>query len=106
MVGYIFSFAQARKSELKTRILDYSPIVGKINKLKYDVTLNKLEEGFAALNGNKILGTTAAGDGVVFRTVMLTNEEVEGDVKSYYVRKEYFTYGLQAFFDAIRNANS
>jgi hypothetical protein len=33
--------------------------------------------------------------GIVFRMQMPTNEEVDGDVTSYYTRKGYYAYGLQ-----------
>jgi hypothetical protein len=54
-----------------------------------------LENGFASLSQFKLRGTVAAGDGIVFRMVMPTNEEVDGDVAAYYTRKGYFAYGLQ-----------
>jgi hypothetical protein len=57
--------------------------------------LDRLENGFAALSQFKLHGTVAAGDGIVFRMVMPTNEQVDGDVTAYYTRKGYFAYGLQ-----------
>ena len=46
--------------------------------------LKQLESGFASISKNKIRGTVAAGDGIVFRMIMPTNEEVDYDVKSYF----------------------
>jgi len=57
--------------------------------------LRELERGFAGLSGYRLRGTVAAGDGIVFRMLMPTNEEVDGDVTAYYVRKGYYAYGLQ-----------
>jgi hypothetical protein len=57
--------------------------------------LETLENGFAKLSDYKLRGTVAAGDGVVFKMVMPSNEEVDGDVTSYYTRKGYYAYGLQ-----------
>jgi len=62
--------------------------------------LSQLELGFAELSDFKLRGTVAAGDGIVFRMQMPTNEEVDGDVTSYFTRKGYYAYGLQAFCDA------
>jgi len=57
--------------------------------------LNRLEFGFAEMTDFKLRGTIAAGDGIVFRMQMPTNEHVDGDVTSYYTRKGYYAYGLQ-----------
>ena len=57
--------------------------------------LSGLENGFASLSQFKLHDTVAAGDGVVFRMMMPTNEEVDGDVTAYYTRKGYFAYGWQ-----------
>jgi hypothetical protein len=57
--------------------------------------LSRLELGFAELTDFKLRGTIAAGDGIVFRMQMPTNEQVDGDVTSYYTRKGYYAYGLQ-----------
>jgi hypothetical protein len=62
--------------------------------------LAALEHGFAALSDFQLRGTIAAGDGIVFKMIMPTNEEVEGDVTAYYTRKGYYAYGLQAFCDS------
>ena len=57
--------------------------------------LESLEHGFAKLSHFKLRGTIAAGDGIVFKMKMPTNEEVDGDVTSYFTRKGYYAYGLQ-----------
>ncbi len=62
--------------------------------------LEEMEQGFAKLSQYHLSGTIAAGDGIVFKMIMPTNEEVDGDVTSYYTRKGYYAYGLQAFYDA------
>jgi hypothetical protein len=62
--------------------------------------LEKLERGFAELCNFQLRGTVAAGDGVVFWMQMPTAEEVEGDVTSYFTRKGYYAFGLQAFCDS------
>jgi hypothetical protein len=46
--------------------------------------LSQLENGFASLTQFKPCGTIAAGDGVVFRMLMPTNEEKDGDVTACY----------------------
>ncbi len=43
----------------------------------------------------KLHGTIAAGNGIAFRMMMSTNEEVDGDVTSYFTRKGYYVCGLQ-----------
>jgi len=62
--------------------------------------LEILESGFAKFSNNILRGTVAAGDGIVFRMIMPTYEEVDGDVISYYTRKGYYAFGLQAFCDS------
>ena len=62
--------------------------------------LEKVEEGFARLSGYRLRGTIAAGDGIVFRMEAPKNKEVTRDVISYFVRKGYYAYGLQAFCDS------
>ena len=57
--------------------------------------LEALELDFAKLSKYQLRGTIAAGDGIVFRMQMPTNEQVEGDVTAYYTRKGYYAYGLQ-----------
>jgi hypothetical protein len=59
---------------------------------KTDDELEELENGFASLSNFKLRGTVAAGDGVVFRMAMPTNEEVDGDVTAYFTRKGYYAY--------------
>jgi hypothetical protein len=59
-------------------------------------------------NWNKVLrisngvfqGTVAAGDGVVFRMQRPPKEDVDGDVASFFTRKGYYVYGMQAFVDS------
>ncbi len=62
--------------------------------------LSELEQGFASIGGFNIRGTVAAGDGIIFKMQMPTNEEVEGDVTAYFTRKGYYAYGVQAFCDS------
>jgi hypothetical protein len=62
--------------------------------------LEEMEQGFAKLSQYNLSGTIVAGDGIVLKMIMPTNEEVDGDVTSYYTRKGYYAYGLQAFCDA------
>lgn len=62
--------------------------------------LTELEEGFNRLSGGRFRGTVAAGDGVVFRMIMPRAEEVHGDVTSWFTRKGYYAYGMQAFCDS------
>lgn len=62
--------------------------------------LIKLEKGFAAISSDLLRGTVAAGDGIVFKMVKPTQEEVDGDVSSFYSRKGYYAFGLQAFVDS------
>ncbi len=57
--------------------------------------LEALEEGFAKMSNFQLRGTIAAGDGIVFQMIMPTNEEVDGDVTSYFTRKGCYAYGLQ-----------
>ena len=64
------------------------------------VKLDKLAAGFSRLGGGIMEGTVAAGDGIIFKMVMPTNEEVDYDVKSYWTRKGFYAFGLQAFCDS------
>ncbi len=50
------------------------------------------------MSNYKLYCTIAAGDGIVFRMMMSTIEEVDGDVTSYFTRKGYYAYGLQVIF--------
>ncbi len=59
-----------------------------------------LEREFAIFSKEYIRGTVAAIDGVVFRMERPDPKEVNGDVKSYFVRKNYYAYGMQAMCDA------
>jgi hypothetical protein len=58
--------------------------------------LQELEYGFAQLSDFKLQGTVAAGDGIMFHMQMPTNGEVDWGVTSYFTRKGYYAYGLQA----------
>ena len=62
--------------------------------------LRNLERGFLNICGGKFPGTVAAGDGVVFQIVKPNKEEVNGDVASFFTRKGYYAYGMQAFVDS------
>jgi hypothetical protein len=59
-----------------------------------------MEEGFAKLGMYSLRGTVAAGDGIIFKMQVPKGEEVDGDVTSYFTRKGYYAYGLQAFCDS------
>jgi hypothetical protein len=65
--------------------------------------LSAMENDIASLSKYQLHGTIAAGDGKVFRMIMPTNEEVEGDVTAYFTHKGYYAYGLQAeyFINAV-----
>jgi DDE superfamily endonuclease len=63
--------------------------------------LERLEAGFNKLSRFRFRGTVAAGDGVVFRMHKPLTEQVDGDVVSWYTRKGYYAYGLQAFCDSM-----
>ena len=52
-----------------------------------------LEDGFPSLSQFKLHGTITAGDWVVFRMMMPTDEEVDGDVTARYIGKGYSAYG-------------
>ena len=62
--------------------------------------LRDIEAGFNALSGGCFKGTVAAGDGVVFRMHKPHKDAVEGDVASFFTRKGYYAYGMQAFVDS------
>eukprot|EP01040_Poterioochromonas_malhamensis_P015359 gene15359-17178_t len=62
--------------------------------------LRELETEFNELSNNLFIGTIAAADGVVFKMEKPRSEEVNGDVISFYNRKGYFAYGMQAFVSA------
>jgi hypothetical protein len=57
--------------------------------------LSALENGFASLSKFLLHGTFAAGDGIVFKMIMPTNEEGGGDSTSCFTRKGYYAYDLQ-----------
>ncbi len=46
-------------------------------------SLSRLENGFASLSQFKLCDTVAAGDGIVFRMLMPTNEQVYDDVTAH-----------------------
>ena len=59
--------------------------------------LRHLLLGFSSLSGGLLPGTVAAGDGIVFQISKPKSSQVNGDVSSFFTRKGYFAYGLQAF---------
>ena len=62
--------------------------------------LREMEGQFNNLSKGAFPGTVLAGDGVVFRRTKPAAEEVDGNVRSFYVRKGFWGHGLQAFVDA------
>jgi hypothetical protein len=62
--------------------------------------LRDLEQGFLSISKGLFPGTVAAGDGVVFRIQRPPKAAVGGDVSSFFTRKGYYAYGMQAFVDA------
>ena len=62
--------------------------------------LRYLEQGFMRISGGVFQGTVAAGDGVVFRMQRPHREAVDGDFVSFFTRKGYYAYGMQAFVDS------
>eukprot|EP00187_Rhodella_violacea_P010368 CAMPEP_0174912604 /NCGR_PEP_ID=MMETSP0167-20121228/79870_1 /TAXON_ID=38298 /ORGANISM="Rhodella maculata, Strain CCMP736" /LENGTH=685 /DNA_ID=CAMNT_0016157263 /DNA_START=155 /DNA_END=2213 /DNA_ORIENTATION=- len=62
--------------------------------------LKELEAGFNRISQGRFTGTVAAGDGVVFRIQRPRKDAVSGDVASFYTRKGYYAYGMQAFVDS------
>lgn len=62
--------------------------------------LRELEQGFMRISKGVFQGTVAAGDGVVFRMQKPTREAADGDVASFFTRKGYYAYGMQAFVDS------
>jgi hypothetical protein len=62
--------------------------------------LRALEQGFCSISKGYFPGTVAAGDGVVFRIQRPPKAAVGGDVSSFFTRKGYYAYGMQAFVDA------
>jgi hypothetical protein len=49
------------------------------------------------MTGGLFKGTVSAGDGIVFEITKPKADQVNGDVSSFFTRKGYFAYGLQAF---------
>jgi hypothetical protein len=62
--------------------------------------LQRLSDEFNQFTNNHFPGTVAAGDGIVFMMDRPTKKEVDGDVISFFTRKGYYAFGLQAFCDA------
>jgi len=65
-----------------------------------EALLRQQEQGFMDISGGVFQGTVAAGDGVVFRMQRPYREAVNGDVASFFTRKGYYAYGMQAFVDS------
>lgn len=65
-----------------------------------EVKLRELEQGFLNISKGVFPGTVAAGDGVVFKMRKPSHIEVDGDVHSFFTRKGYYAYGMQAFVDS------
>ena len=68
--------------------------------LEDEEKLCELEQGFMNISLGVFQGTVAAGDGVVFRMQRPRREAVNGDVASFFTRKGYYAYGIQAFVDS------
>jgi len=62
--------------------------------------LQILENEFSSICNGTFRGTVAAGDGVVFKMKKPNRAEVNDNVASFYSRKGYYAYGLQAFCSA------
>ena len=82
-----------------------------IDNIKFPINdveeLKRLSSEFHMISRNKFKrnegddgGTVAAGDGVIFKMNKPTIEETDGDVTSFFTRKGYYAYALQAFCDA------
>lgn len=65
-----------------------------------ETDLMKLESGFRRVSKGYFPGTVLAGDGIVIRMIKPTDEEVDGNVRSFFTRKGFYAIGLQAFCDA------
>ena len=59
--------------------------------------LRDLESTFSKISKGNFRGTVAAGDGVVFRTIKPDVADVDGNVRSFFTRKGFNAYALQAF---------
>jgi hypothetical protein len=59
--------------------------------------LRRLERGFMDICKDKLPGTVAAGDGVVFKIRKPTVREADEDVRSFFNRKGYYGFSMQAF---------
>jgi hypothetical protein len=72
----------------------------KLTNIEFPLEDEDLEKGFMSISGGVFKGTVAAGDGIVFRMDRPTNKEVDGDVSSFFTRKGFYAYGVQAFVDS------
>ena len=68
-----------------------------VSDLKNSGRVRNVGLRLAELLDFKLLGTVAAGDGIVFWMQIPTAEEVDGDVTSYFTHKGYYAHGLQAY---------
>jgi hypothetical protein len=64
-----------------------------------ELKLRALEPGFLTVSKGLFPGTVAADDGVVFCIQRPPKATVSGDVSSFFTRKGYYAYGMQAFVD-------
>ena len=64
-----------------------------------ETALLNLEQTFSNISKGCFPGTVLAGDGVVFKMTKPLQEEVDGNVRSFYTRKGFYAVGLQAFVD-------
>jgi hypothetical protein len=62
--------------------------------------LRAVEQGFLSISKGLFPGTVAAGDGVAFHIQRPPKAAVGSDVSSFFTRKSYYAYGMQAFVDA------
>lgn len=62
--------------------------------------LNEHAKTFYDGVSTELPGTVAAGDGVAINIEAPTIEEVDGDVRSQFSRKGFYTYSVVAFCDA------
>ncbi len=62
--------------------------------------LRRISQGFDPLTGERLRGTVGAGDGIVFRMKKPPADQVDGNVSTYFNRKGFWGYSLQAFCDS------
>jgi len=76
----------------------------KVDNIDFPVSdiekLQQLESRFNELAEGHFTGTVAAGDGIVFPISKPAKEEIYEDVVSFFTKKDYYAFGLQAFCDA------